>query len=240
MAPSFIEKINTLIGANLHGIVDRALESRSVRVMDEYIRQAERNLDALEDSAATVGGTVKTLKRKHDELAASAESLDRDIDSLILSGRDDLASAAQARLNTRQELAADYYEQWQEQERQYRMMLDMRTKLVARLTTIRQERERLIALIELTEARKVATRTIRSLDQLAHSGDAKVTDLAERIRSNLDREDARLEMATANLDSRIEDAIGNSEVDRQLEERRRRLGLGHDEDEAGGQMSAGG
>ena len=240
MAPSFIEKVNTLIGANLHGIVDRALESRSVRVMDEYIRQAERNLDALEDSAATVGGTVKTLKRKHEELASSAEALDRDIDSLILSGRDDLASAAQARLNTRQELAADYHEQWQEQERQYRMMLEMRTKLVARLTTIRQERERLIALIELTAARKVATRTIRSLDQLAHSGDAQVTDLAERIRSNLDREDARLEMATATLGSRIEDAIGNSEVDRQLEERRRRLGMGQDEDEATGQMSAGG
>ncbi len=240
MAPSFMEKINTLIGANLHGIVDRALESRSVRVMDEYIRQAERNLDALEDSAATVGGTVKTLKRKYDELAASAETLDRDIDSLILNGREDLASAAQTRLNTRQELAADYYEQWQEQERQYNMMLDMRAKLVARLTTIRQERERLIALIELTEARKVATRTIRSLDQLAHSGDTQITDLAERIRSNLDREDARLEMATANLGSRIDDAIGNAEVDRQLEERRKRLGIQQDEDEAAGRMSAGG
>lgn len=239
MAPSFIEKVNALVGANLHGIVDRALESNSVRVMDEYIRQAERNLDALEDSAATVGGTVKTLKRKHEELATAAEALDRDIDSLILNGREDLASAAQAKLNTRQELAADYYEQWQEQHRQYRLMLDMRARLVARLTTIRQERERLIALIELTEARKVATRTIRSLDQLAHSGDAQITDLAERIRSNLDREDARLEMATANLGSRIEDAIGNSEVERQLEARRQRLGVSSDEDEAAGQMSAG-
>ncbi len=240
MAPSFLDKVNTLINANLHGIVDRALESNSVRVMDEYIRQAERNLEALEDSAATIGGTVKTLKRKHDELAAAAEALDRDIDSLIISGRNELATTAQAQLNTRQELAADYYEQWQEQDRQYRMMLDMRVKLVARLTTVRQERERLIALIELTEARKVATRTIRSLDQLAHSGDAQITDLAGRIRSNLDREDARLELATSNLGSRIEDAIGNAEVDRQLEERRKRLGVSSDEDEAVGRMSAGG
>lgn len=240
MAPSFIEKVNTLINANLHGIVDRALESSSVRVMDEYIRQAERNLEALEDSAATIGGTVKTLKRKHDELAAAAEALDRDIDSLIISGRNELAATAQAQLNTRQELAADYYEQWQEQDRQYRMMLDMRVQLVARLTTVRQERERLIALIELTEARKVATRTIRSLDQLAHSGDAQITDLAGRIRGNLDREDARLELATSNLGSRIEDAIGDAEVDRQLEDRRKRLGVSSDEDEAVGRMSAGG
>ena len=160
--------------------------------------------------------------------------------SLILDGSDDLATVAQARLNTRQELAADYYEQWQEQERQYRMMLDMRVKLAARLSTIRQERERLIALIELTEARKVATRTIKSLDQLAHSGDTQITDLASRIRSNLDREDARLEMATSNLGSGIEDAIGNAEVDRQLEARRKRLGLREDEDQSAGQMRAGG
>jgi len=158
----------------------------------------------------------------------------------VLNGRDDLAKAAQARLNSRQEQAADYYEQWQEQDRQYRMMLDMRTKLMMRLETTRQERERLIALIELTEARKVATRTIKSLDQLAHSGDAQINDLAGRIRSNLDREDARLELATSNLGSHIEDAIGDSEIDRQLEERRKRLGLSGDEDEGARKASAGG
>src|SRR5215468_8288721 len=105
MAPSLFEKINTLISANLHSIVDRALETNSVQVMDEYIRQVERNLEALEDSAATVGGTVKTLKRKYEEFAAAVEKLDRDIDTLILKGKDELAGAAQAELNTKQELA---------------------------------------------------------------------------------------------------------------------------------------
>ena len=59
MAPSLIDKVNTLVNANLHSIVDRALQQNSVAVMDEYIRQAEKNLEALEDSAATVGGTVQ-------------------------------------------------------------------------------------------------------------------------------------------------------------------------------------
>ena len=40
---SLFEKINTLISANLHSMVDRALESNSVAVMDEYIRQAEKD-----------------------------------------------------------------------------------------------------------------------------------------------------------------------------------------------------
>lgn len=235
MAPSFFEKIQTLISANLHGIVDRALEANSVQVMDEYIRQVERNLDALEDSAATVGGTVKTLKRKYDEFAAQAEKLDRDIDTLVVKGKMDLAGAAQAELNTKQQMAQEYYEQWQGQEQQYQKMLDMRLKLEAKLTTVKQEREHLISLIELAEAKKVTIKTIKSLDQLANSGDEQINSLADKIRENLDREDARLDMATRNISDQIAEAVGDSEIDRQLEERRRRL-LGSSE--SGSQSSS--
>ncbi|QPC82349.1 PspA/IM30 family protein [Phototrophicus methaneseepsis] len=221
--PSIFEKINTLINANMHALVDRALEGNSIKVMDEYIRQVERNLEALEDSAATVGGTVRTLKRKYEDFANAAEKLDRDIDTLILKGKDDLAAAAQAELNTKQELAQEYYEQWQAQEQQYQRMLDMRLKLEGRLTTIKQERERLRALIELAETKKVMTKTVKSLDDLADTGDAEITSLTEQIRARLDREDARLEMATRTIGDQIEEAVGVGEVERQLEERRRRL-----------------
>ena len=220
---SLIEKVQTLVSANLHSIVDRALEQNSVAVMDEYIRQAEKNLEALEDSAATVGGTVKTLKRKYEEFAAAAEKLDRDIDTLILKGKDDLAAAAQAELNTKQQLSQEYYEQWQEQEGQYQAMLDMRLKLESRLTSIRQEREHLRALIELTEAKKVTTRTIKSLDSLATTSDKEISTLADQIRTRLDTEDARLEMATRNISEQIDEVVRSGEIDRQLEERRRRL-----------------
>src|SRR5262245_42801963 len=225
MAPTLFEKINTLISANLHGLVDRALENNSVQVMDEYIRQVERNLEALEDSAATVGGTVKTLKRKYEEFAASAEKLDRDIDTLVVKGKNDLAAAAQAELNTKQELSQEYYKQWQEQEVQYQKMLDMRLKLESRLTTIKQEREHLRALIELAEAKKVTLTTVKSLDQLSTVGDEQISSLSEQIRARLDREDAKLDMATGRLSDEINEAVRGGEIERQLEERRNRLGM---------------
>lgn len=221
--PSLLEKVNTLISANLHSIVDRALESNSLKVMDEYIRQAERNLEALEDSAATVGGTVKTLKRKYEEFATAAEKLDRDIDTLIVKGKDDLAAAAQSELNTKQELSQEYYEQWQEQQQQYENMLNMRLKLEARLTTIRQEREHLEDLLKLAEAKKVTTKTIKSLDDISKVGDAEISGIAEQIRQKIDTEDARMDVAAANLGDQIEEAVRGSEIDRQLEERRQRL-----------------
>ena len=95
MAQSILDKINTLISANLHSMVDSALQANSVKVMDEYVRQAEKNLENLEDATVTVGGTVKTLKRKYEEISAAAEKLDRDIDTLLTRGKTDLAAAAQ-------------------------------------------------------------------------------------------------------------------------------------------------
>jgi phage shock protein A len=223
--PSLFEKISTLINANMHAIIDRALETNSVQVMDEYIRQVEKNLEALEDSAATIGGTVKTLKRKYEEFAGTAEKLDRDIDTLLVKGKRDLASAAQSELNTKQQLAQEYYEQWQGQDKQYQNMLDMRLKLESRLTSIKQEREHLRALIELAEAKKTTLKTVKSLDQLSNVGDEQISSLAENIRARIDREDARLEVATRNVSDEINDAVRSGEVDRQLEERMNRLKL---------------
>ncbi len=225
---SLLQKINTLISANLHGIVDRALEGNSLTVMDQYIRDVERNLEALEDSAATVGGTVRTLKRKYEEFANQAEKLDRDIDTLIMKGKDDLAAAAQAELNTKQQLAQDYYEQWQAQQKQYQQMLDMRVKLESRMTTIKQERERLRSLLELMESKKQMTKTIKKIDKIATVDDAEISSLAEQIRQRIDTEDARQEIASMRLAEDIEQAVGGNEIELQLEERKRRL-LGQDE-----------
>ena len=227
-SPSFLDKIGTLINANMHGLVDRALESNSVKVMDEYIRQVERNLEALEDSAATVGGTVRTLKRKYEEFASQAEKLDRDIDTLVIKGKTDLASAAQSELNTKQQLAQEYYEQWQTQQQQYQKMLSMRVKLESKLTNVKQEREQVRALMELAEAKQQTLKTVKSLDDIASMGDSDVNRIAEQIRSRIDQEDARLEMATVSMSDQIDEAVSGGEIERQLEERRRRL-LGNDE-----------
>jgi len=103
--------------------------------------------------------------------------------------------------------------------------MKMRLQLEARMTTIKQEREHLRSLIELAEAKKVTTKTIKSLDGLAKTGDEEINNMADKIRTRLDREDARLEMATANISDQIDEAVQAGEIDRQLEERRKRLGM---------------
>ncbi len=228
---SLIDKVQTLISANLHAMVDKALESNSVAVMDEYIRQADDNLEKLEDTVVTVGGTVKTLKRKYEQHQAEAEKIDRSIDTLLLQGKKELAAAAQSRLNSSQRIAADYQGQWAEQQKQYEQLLSARRKLEAKLTTIRQEREHLQALLELAKSKEVAIKAIRSLDDLAGVGDADIARIGESIRARLDRASAQSEMYAGRLEAQMDEVLEKSEIDIQLAERMRRLGL---QDEAAG------
>ncbi len=222
---SLLEKTQTLISANLHDMVDGALEANSVAVMKQYIRDAEDNLDGLEDAAATVGGEVKTLERKYKEYKKKGDQLDRNIDALIMQDKTDLARAAQAELNTARRLQEQYHEQWVRQEREYEALLNARLKLQAKLTTIRQEQKELEALLELAKSKEATVKAIKSLDDLVGVGDSDIARLGESIRGRLDKASAYSEMYTSRLDNQMDDALGKVEIDIQLEERKRRLGL---------------
>jgi phage shock protein A len=223
---SLLDKVQTLIKANLHSLVDSALQANSMAVIDQYIRDVDNNLDALEDAAATVGGQVKTLQRKRDEFVKQQQELDRNIDMFLTQGKEDLARAAQAKMNSVKTMAETYATQLDRQEKEYKALLDARLKLQAKLTTIRQQREEMVALLDLARAKEITNRTIKSLDDLAGVGDVDVARMAEGIRTRLDKASAQAEIAATSLDQQMDEAIGRGELDAQLEERKRRLGLG--------------
>ncbi len=222
---SLFEKVQTLISANLHALVDKALQSNSLAVVDQYIRQVENSLADLEDAVATVGGQLKTLERKYAEYKGKAEELDQNIDLLLVEGREDLAVAAQSKLNSTKRLAESYGEQVERQRKEFQQLQDARMKLEARLTTVRQERQELQALLELAKSKEIAQKTMESLDSLAGLGDADISRVADSIRARLDKAQARSEMAANRLDAEMDEILDRREIDGQLAARRHRLGL---------------
>ncbi len=222
---SLFKKVQTLISANLHSLVDKALKANSVAVLDEYIRQAEDNLDDLQDALITVRGQVKTMERKWKIFEGEAEQLDADIDRLIRAGKDDLAMAAQSKYNSKVSMAEQYREQYESQKREADKLAGARLKLEAKLTTIKQEREHLLALLELAKSKEIAAKSIRSLDDLQGIGDSDIARVSDAIRSRLDRADAEMETYADRLDNRMDDVLDKAKLDDQLLERRRRLGL---------------
>jgi phage shock protein A len=223
---SLLSKVQTLISANLHSLVDNALKANSVAVLDEYIRQAEDNLDDLQDALVTVRGQVKTLKRKYDMFQAEADQLDADIDRLLKLGKEDLAVAAQSQYNSKAALAQEYKEQYEKQQIEADKLGDARLKLEAKMTTIKQEREHMLALLELAKSKEIAAKTIRSLDDVQGIGDSDIARVGDQIRARLDRADAEMEMQSTSLEAQMDDVLGKAGLEDQLAERKRRLGLG--------------
>lgn len=238
MAQSLFQKIDTLIKANLHAMVDRALDSNSVAVMDEYIRQAENNLDDLEDALVTIKGQVKTLQRKYETFQAEADALDRDIDRLLGLGKEDLAVAAQSQYNSKVELAEEYRQQYEKQKAEADNLADARLKLEARLRTIKQEREHVLGLLELAKTKEIAAKSMKSLDSLEGVGDSDIARVADAIRARLDRADAEVEMRSGRLSNQMDEVLGKDRLVSQLEERRRRLGLDKASEQAASSSSS--
>jgi phage shock protein A len=229
MAQSLFQKVQTLISANLHSMVDKALDANSVAVLDEYIRQAENNLDELENALVTVKGQVKTLQRKYETFQAEADALDSDIDRLLKLGKEDLAVAAQSQYNTKADLAEEYRKQYQQQKVEADNLAEARLKLEARLRTIKQEREHVLGLLELAKTKEIAAKSMKSLDSLEGVGDSDIARVADQIRARLDRADAEVEMHAERLNNRMDDVLQKDKLQGQLEERRRRLQLQQDE-----------
>ncbi|MCB0163447.1 MAG: PspA/IM30 family protein [Anaerolineae bacterium] len=225
MAQSFFQKIETLIKANLHAMVDEALDKNSVAVLDEYIRQAEDNLDDLEDALITVKGQVKTLRRKYETLKAEADAIDQDIDRLLELGKEELAVAAQSQYNTKVDLADEYRQQFLRQKEEADKLADARLKLETRLRTIKQEREHVLGLLELAKTKEIAAKSMKSLDSLDGVGDADIARVTDKIRSRIDRADAELEMRSGRLNNQMDEVLGRDRLNSQLAARKQRLGL---------------
>jgi len=222
---SLMKKVQTLITANLHAMVDSALKANSLAVFDQYVREVEDNLENLEDAVATVGGEIKSLRRRKADQEQKTAELDRSIDVFLREGKEDLALAAQSRLNSVSRLVQNYDEMLERQEAEYQSLKDARLKLEAKLTTVKQEREELQVLLDLARSKELTAQTIKSLDGLMGSGDTDVSRVAEGIRSRLDKASARSEMLAASLDTQMDEVLEKSTLEAQLAERKSRLGL---------------
>jgi phage shock protein A len=222
---SLLEKVSTLISANLHSMLDQALQSNSPAVIDQYIRQVETNLADLEDAAATVGGEVRTIQRKVNEYEQKAEEQDKSIDAFLVEGNESLAAAMQSRLNSTQRLIETYKEQLTRQQEEYGKLLSAKVKLEARMQTMKQEREELVALLELAKSKETTVKTMKSLDDLMGVGDSDVRRIAESIYARLDKASAASEIRAKNLDEEMDRVLDRSAINNQLADRRKKLGI---------------
>lgn len=222
---SLFQKIRTLFLANLHDVADKAIQKNSLAVYDEYIRQAEREIEEFKSTIAPMFGQVKTSKRRREALATQAAKLDLQVDHFLTRGKKTEALVTQRKFVSTMRLVKNYDDTLRRQVTAAETLKDILLKLEGRLEIAKQEREELGFLLELAKAKEVSAKAMKSLDSLMGAGDSELAEAAESIRSRLDHADAAWEVQTESLDNQLDSATNDIEIEADLAERMERLGL---------------
>lgn len=222
MAQSLLGKIKILINATLHSLVDRALESNSLGVFDEYIREAEQSMETLKSALVDLRATTQMLKRKYDEASDEAAKLDMQVDAALKANKAMLAKIAQSKLNQQLDIAKTYQEQYQKQVVTFTTLNDVVQVLQSKVDVLHSQRDQVATLLQLVRSKNVIAHSIKDVQQIA---DDKTARIVESVKTQLDTADARLEVATSRLSDQIDQEVGDAQLNAQLEARRQRLGL---------------
>ncbi len=83
----------------------------------------------------------------------------------------------------------------------------------------------MLALLDLAKSKELTVKTMKSIDDIVGSGDADIARVGESIRARLDKASAKSEMMASRLDDQMDEVLGKTELDTQLAERKKRLGM---------------
>lgn len=222
---SLLSKLRTLFKAKLHDAADKALQKSDLAVYDEYIRQAERELEAFKQTIAPMYAQVKTSRRRREALADKAARLDLLVDEFLKQGQRTEAMVTQKQFSSTMEMIRTYDASLARQISALERLDDVKVKLDGRLAIAKQEREELGFLLQLAKSKEISTKAMKSLDSLMGVGDTEVAQAAENIRRRLDHADAAWEVQTSSLDQQLDDAMQSLEVEAELAARMERLGI---------------
>jgi len=222
---SLIHKLRTLFKAKLHDAADKALQKSDLAVYDDYIRQAERELNEFKQTITPMFAQVKSSKRRRENLATNAAKLDIMVDTYLTQRKKTEAMVTQKKFRSTMDLIETYDASLEKQVAALEKLRDVEVKLDGRLAIAKQEREELGFLLQLAKSKEVSTKAMKSLDSLIGYGDTEVSQAAENIRQRLDHADAAWELQTSNLDNQLDSAMHSLEVESDLAARMDRLGL---------------
>lgn len=222
---SLFRKIRTLILGNLHDLADKAIQSNSLAVYDQYIRDAEQEIQTFRDTIRPIFTQVKASGRRRSELAEKAAQLDLLVDMYLREGDKTRAIVTQRKFVSAMKLIKTYDRTLERQLSAAESLKNILVKLEGRLDIARTEREELAFLLQLAKAKETSTQAMKSLDTLIGEGDSELSGVAESIRSRLDHADAAWELQTESLDQQLDTAMDDIELEADLADRMERLGL---------------
>ncbi len=224
---SLLEKVQTLIAADLNRLVDRALQTNEPALFQHHLRELQRIQAEVNEEMLSAQVELNRLRKRSEEQLALVAQQDAEVDQLLRAGLHEDALAAQERVNNSRLIAAQLAEQTARLEAEYARVAETKAQLDARLALMIQSEPRVSGLSGLARAKELTAQALRSLEALEGAGDPDVAHTINAIRTRLAEAEAQLAQLEQRGLARGEtpEALKRKELEAQLEARKARLGL---------------
>lgn len=218
---SILGRISDLISANVNSMLDKAEDPE--KMANEYLRQLTNELYEVRTNVASSMADEAKLEQRRIASFAEVSQWTTKAEAALRAGDEELAKAALGRKVQAQKLAEQYAEQEQAQEQQVTAMQDALVQLETRIAEVKAKKELIIAKKNRAQTQEALQRTAQSMGRITAMD--KLDQLEERVDDDLARAEAMAKLEQGSLEARFQDLEKSSEVDSELAELKRKMGL---------------
>jgi phage shock protein A len=216
-----LERVSTLIRANLNDMVDRAEDPE--KMIKQVIVDMENQYLQVKTQVAVSIADQHMLEKKFRENDEAGKDWMRKAELAVDKTQDDLARAALDRFQTSQRLALSYREQVDDQKLQVETLKGALVKLEQKLDEAKSKRDMLLARHRRSVALGKAARAQSALGD--NSKSAAFDRLKDRVQHTEAVASAEVELITDDTGERLNRLDRDTEVERLLTDLKSRRGL---------------
>lgn len=218
---SILGRITDLISANVNSMLDRAEDPE--KMANEYLRQLTNELYEVRTGVATAMADEMRLEQRRVSEFGEVTQWQSKAEAALRAGDEELAKAALARRGQAQRLAEQYQQQETAQEEQVNAMQDALVQLETRIAEVKAKKELIIAKKNRAQTQQALQRTAQRMGQV--SAIDKLDQLEERVDQDLNKAEAMARLEQGSLENRFANLQEQTEVDAELAELKRKLGM---------------
>lgn len=225
---SILDKVKTLLSANFNDMIDRALKRNPLKVLNEYLRQHEEALDEMRHDRANALGALKTAERKVIEAQDLIARIEEEIEAVLTDndpGNDYLAENLAQDLVGQEEKLSVLNKAYESALRVNKALQMAESKMKGRIISLRNQISLLEAIKFEADIKQMSAERLISSAKMISSGGTSVEAMAEEIKQQRDKADAKFEMAMGTMDGALEDNLTSSRASARLAQIRKRLGV---------------
>jgi phage shock protein A len=216
-----LERVSTLIRANLNDVIDRAEDPE--KMIKQVMMDMENQYLQVKTQVAVSIADLHLLEKKLKENEDTGHDWMHKAELAVDKGQDDLARAALDRFQTAQRLTQSYKEQVDDQQLQVDALKNALQKLEQKLDEAKSKRDLLLARHRRSVALNKAARAQSALG--SDSKSATFDRLRDRVQITEAVATAEVDLLTDDVSDRLTRLDRDNEVERLLSDLKSRRGL---------------